>query len=80
MVPRMIKMFQNVSRDLDVFPMDSAGSASVQGKESETSAIGVAPWDILGRSRAEKRETYPSLRNTKQIISIHVHTFILTYL
>ena len=75
MVPRMIKMFQNVSRDLDVFPMDSAGSASVQGKESETSAIGVAPWDILGRSRAEKRE-----RNTKQIISIHVHTFILTYL
>ena len=75
MVPRMIKMFQNVSRDLDVFPMDSAGSASVQGKESETSAIGVAPWDILGRSRAEKRE-----RHTKQIISIHVHTFILTYL
>ena len=52
------KRCRDVSRDPGVFPMDymdSAGSASeLQGKESETSVIGVEPWDI-GRSRADKR-------------------------
>lgn len=34
--------------------MDSGSASELQGKESETSVIGVEPWDI-GRSRADKR-------------------------